>query len=801
MKLSVNWLRELVEFPADLEEVLSRLTLLGLEVEEVEDFRIAFPKVIVGEVIEATAHPDADKLRVCRVHTGSEELQIVCGAPNVRAGLRVALATVGAVLPGDFRIKKSKIRGQVSMGMICSERELELGSGHDGILELDDSFEVGRPLDDYFGYADTVFEIEVTPNRPDWLSHIGVARELAAWYRSEVRLPDAGPEAALVESDESWTVRVEDPSACPRFTAQLMDGVKVGESPRWMRQRLMAIGQRPINAVVDASNYLLHECGHPNHCFDRDKLEGQELIIRRARAGESFVTLDGTARELQASHLLVADRSGGVALAGIMGGANSEVDSSSSRLLLEVAHFDPLVIRKGRRSVGLSTDASYRFERGVDGHNIPWVSRRLATLIEAVAGGSTRRQIIDSHPSASSTRSTFFVRSSQVRRLLGVEMTPDTMADHLRRLGIDSELESRDGSEGIVVTPPSFRHDLHAEVDAIEELGRMHGFDHFDPAARLPLITNARRSPKEVLVSKWRRTLAGRGYHECVSSSFQRAGDAAALGHAEEPAVRVLNPVVQGDDALRTSAVPEMVRAVARNLRHGWTSPIRLFECAKLFHPVPGEDLPREAEVLQIAWSGPVHSAHPDDPPRPVELLDVYGEIDSLGQHFGWSVERAAGEGRPWLRAGSQTDLQVDGTPVGVVGELSPATARALGLQVPMIVATFEIEALLSVGSEVVHVRPLSAFPPARRDLSLVVPDGVSWAQLRAGIEATMGELLESLELFDIYEGEGLPPKTRALGVRLALRSAKSTMKDQRVDRLVAKLLDELRTAHAIQLR
>lgn len=805
MKLSVNWLRELVDFPDDVEELCDRLTLLGLEVEELQEFSVAFPKVYVGEVLEAEPHPDADRLRVCRVRVEGDELSIVCGAPNVRAGLRVPVATVGAVLPGDFRIKKSKIRGQVSMGMICSEKELGLGAGHEGIMELDDSFELDRPFDDYYRYDDHVFEIEVTPNRPDWLSHIGVAREIAAWYGSELRLPDAGAELRTAGEDDGWTVRIDDPTGCPRFSAQMVDGVKVGPSPRWMRQRLMAIGQRPINAVVDASNYLLHECGHPNHCFDREKIHGNTVHIRRASEGERFTTLDDVERTLADHHLLVADEKGGMALAGIMGGADSEVGEGSTKLLLEVAAFDPLTIRRGRRAVGLNTDASYRFERGVDYEAVPWVSRRLATLIEEVAGGRAHRVLVDGRGAEPAPRPRFFVRAPQVERLLGVPMEPARMAELLGRLRIDAEPTEHDGVEGVELTAPSFRHDLLREVDALEELARMHGFDRFPAESRVPMITTARRTDTERLAQTVRQHLAARGYHEVVATAFQKAGDLDALSLSDDDprrrTVEVLNPVVHDDSAMRTSAVPEMARIVDRNQRRGWTDPIRLFQWARTYVGRKGEALPDERDQLVVAWAGPAETVHPDAELRPVSLTDVHGELDGLFAQLGHALRREPGEAESYHRPGTTARLRVGETVVGTMGELSPATRRALDVEGEVLVAEIDTTALGALAGGRRRYEEISTFPPVRRDLSLVVPHGVRWADIVATFEANLGEILESQELFDVYEGEGLPPQTAALGVRLVLRSPNSTLKDKKVDRMLSKLLDDLAASHSIRIR
>lgn len=806
MKLSVNWLRELVpSLPDDVQALSERLTLLGLEVEALHAFELSFPGVVIGHVLEAVAHPEADRLRLCRVSVGTEELEIVCGAPNVRAGLHVAVATVGAVLPGDFRIKRSKIRGRESMGMICSEKELGLGQGHEGIMELDASTDVGRAFDAYFGVRDHVIEIEVTPNRPDWLSHFGVARELAAHYGGRVQLPRVSEEVRLADHDAGFAVRIHDAIGCRRFRARLVEGVRVGPSPLWLRQRLLSIGQRPINAVVDASNYVLHECGHPNHCFDRDKIVGNTIHLRRARSGERFTTLDDVDRSLQEHHLLVADDERGLALAGIMGGAHSEVDDATRNLLLEVAVFDPKVIRRGRRDHGLSTDASYRFERGVDFAAVPWVSRRLTDLITQVAGGTAHEVAVEAMGEPPSPAPVFFVRAPRVARLLGVEVPAIRMEEMLRALDVPAESTTRDGVEGVTVTSPSFRHDLTAEVDVIEELARHYGYDALPERARVPMAVPAAREHGEVFRRRLREAFAARGFHEILGSSFMPESDPDTLGMAADAPQRrtlaVLNPVVQGEQTLKSTAVGEMARTVERNRRRGHTGPIRLFQLARNFHARDGEELPDESDHLLLAWSGPVRPLHAEEAERHVDLYDALGDVEALFAEMRIHTERVPADAPAWLRGGTGVRLLAQGRDLGVLGELAPAVARALDVEDAVLVGEFDLESL--VGARVVTPRfvPFSSYPPSRRDLSLVVPRHVTWAAVVQTVRETCGPLLERCDLFDVYAGEDLPEECDALGVRLSLRSMDGTLKDKRVDALLSELLDRLGAVHGIRLR
>lgn len=805
MKLSLNWLRELVDLPEPVDGICERMTLLGLEVEQVETFRLGFPGCVVAEVTESGKHPDADRLSLCRVHTGEEELQIVCGAPNVRQGLKVAVARVGAVLPGGMKIKKGKIRGQVSMGMICSEKELGLGQGHEGIMELEDAPGVGTPFDELFGVRDTVIEFEVTPNRPDWLSHVGVARELVAHYGGALRLPDVDADVPVADDDGGWTIRIDDPSGCWRFRGRLIDDVTVGPSPWWMRRRLLAIGQRPINAVVDASNYVLHECGHPNHCFDRDKIHGDTVIVRRAADGETFTTLDDAERTLNAEHLLVADEKGGMALAGIMGGADSEVDESTTKLLLEVAVFDPQTVRKGRRAEVLSTDASYRFERGVDFDAVPWASARLAQLIREVAGGTVHDVVIEARGERPATPAPFFVRARRIHTLLGVEVGTDEILRILRGLGIGAEAAREGDQEGVRVTAPSFRHDLIAEVDVIEEIARHHGFDRLPENARVPMPAPATRSPGEAWRQRLRQAFAARGFHEMLGSAFAPEDDHDALGlDADDPrrrTVSVLNPVVQGESTLKTTVVPEMARTVERNRRRGWTGPIRLFQIARTYRALEGETLPEERDRLVVAWSGPARPLHAGEAPRPVDPYDALGDLAGVLGGLGVEIGPRATATERWMREGSAVALEHDGEIIGHLAEIAPTVRRRLDVDDVVLVAEFDLQTLVAASAGVTRVKPLSIFPPSRRDLSLVVPEGVAWDAIEATIAASAGDILETIELFDVYRGDDLPAGTAAYGVRLTLRSLKDTLKDKRVDKMVKTILADLETTHGIRLR
>lgn len=805
MKLSIEWLRELVDLPQEVESVCQDLTLLGLEVEQVEEVGLSFPGIVVGHVLQQARHPNADRLSVCVVTDGETEYPVVCGAPNVRQGLKVAFATPGATLPDGTTIKKSKIRGEVSLGMICSERELGLGEGHSGILELDEKERVGSPVDEIFGWKDTCVEIEVTPNRPDWLSHIGVARELAAKYGKELRLPEVDETLELVEEDEGYRVRCVDEEACPRYTGRIVHGLKMGKTPEWMRRRLLAIGQRPINAVVDCSNYLLHECGQPNHAFDLKKFEGKEVIVRRAKKGETCVTLDDQERTLKPSHLVIADAKGAAALAGLMGGSRTEVSDDTTDLLLEVANFDPQTVRAMRRDLGMNTDASYRFERGCDQQLIPWVQSRLVQLLQQCCAGTASPCAIQALGKASTAPAAFFVRSKQVRRVLGVELSTEQITKILERLQIAAQAGEDGGEGGVWVEAPSFRRDLLEEVDAIEEIARLYGYDNIPVRDRAPMLRPARRGKAESLRSHLRQHLSALGFHEVAGSSFMESKDPERLRLASDDprrgAVEVLNPLVAGEGLMKTISLPEMLRFVDRNRRRSFTGPIRFFQLDRCFLKKQDEALPQEPEAVVMVWAGPAETAHHSRESRPLDPFDARGEIEVLLESLGISARSTANDEESFYAPGSAVMVAAEQRELGRVGLVHPKVCQAFDLEGPVLHASLSLAALKEALPRAKSYEPVPIYPPVRRDLSLLVPKGVTYGAIADLLRSEGGELLESLDVFDLYEGEGIGSAERALGIRLVLRSLKGTLKDKRVDNLLGKMLKRLELELKVKLR
>lgn len=807
MKISLDWLRDFIDWQGSAEELAARLTAGGLNVEGLAEFVLAFPKVVVARVLEVQPHPQADKLRLCRVHDGAGELSIVCGAPNVRAGLHVLLATPGAELPGGVKIRVSKIRGVESQGMICSARELGLGADAAGIMELPESAEPGTAADEIYGFRDHVLDVEITPNRPDWLSHYGVAREVAALTGSLLGAPAVWTPPKTAGERLDWTVEIENFADCPRYMAHLVRGLKIGPAPVAMQRRLLAVGQRPINNVVDITNYVMLELGQPLHAFDRGKLSGTKLLVKRATPDQSFTTLDGAARALGPEHLVIADSAGPVALAGVMGGARSEVDDQTQEVLLESAFFDPLVVRRSARSLGLVTDSSYRFERESDWAMVEKAAQRALYLLQQHAGARIVTERVDRQNPDRETRPDIPLRMAQVNRLLGTELETSEAAQLLQALDLTvvplgQARNRKSASANLMVQVPSFRRDLKEEVDLIEEIARVRGYDKIPIAAAFRGGDASRHLPVDRFRGQARRYLAAVGFAECVTSSFLAREDLARLQLPAEDrrcgCLTVRNPRHGGETVLRTMLLPAVLRTVQLNLHAGCPPPLRLFQIHRVFLPAgpgrPAEGKPGEAGLPEEVWTLEVALAGRGDQAAPgvtTGLLELKGVLEALAAEARVPLGLEPGGGEPFLDAGAQWRLTVDGQPVGWAGAVRPEVLRAFEIEEPVVVADLAIESLPLSGPPPVF-RDFPRFPAVKRDLSLVVPGNIRFEQVAAVVRREGGVLLESMELFDIYHGKGVPEGAMVLGIRLKFRSPRGNLKGTAVDQSIAQMVAAL---------
>jgi len=817
LKISLNWLRDYVPWAGTADELAERLTLNGLNVESVESFVLDFPGVVTGRVVTREAHPNADRLSLCTVDDGEDVHQVVCGAPNVREGLTVLFARTGAVLPNGMKLKKSKIRGVESHGMICSASELGLSEESEGILELPDGPAPGTPADDLYGYVDTVLDIEVTPNRPDWLSHLGVAREVSAINGEMVQAPTAWTPPKSGGDTLDFTVEIADFADCPRYTAHLARDIRLGDAPRWMKNRLRAVGARPINNVVDISNYVMFETGQPLHAFDLGKLTGNHLSVRRAASGETLRTLDGVPRELDPDDLLITDEAGPVALAGVMGGAESEVDARSGDVLLEAAFFEPGIVRRASRRHQLLSDAAYRFERQADWDAVEFGARRALLLLQEHAGAHIEAGYVDRQDPDRRETKQITLRVEQVNRLLGTRISTIEAVEHLQALDLPCQpvgqvRDRTDATGKLLVTVPSFRRDLHEEVDLIEEVARIYGYDNIEAADHFRGRTSVRRRRLDGVLDNVRDYLAAMGHCEIVTSTFMAREDLDRLGLAQDDPRRELlavhNPRHGGETLLRSTLTPSLLAAARHNLNADQPTPFRLFQVGKSFLAAESGDyggrheddglLPRETLTLQLAVIGRTDTVHGD---IPADILEIKGTVAALAEHLRLEIVFAAGSDAPQLQPGRAWTVEDgEGRVVGEAGAVARRCLRAFDVDVPVALAEIDLR-VLDLAPRTLRYAGFSRFPAVKRDLSLVTPAGVTYDQIKQHVASAGGPLLDSIALFDLFRGGQLAPGSTAVGIRLKFQSAKGNLKGKAVDKAIDAIVGALRTELGVELR
>jgi phenylalanyl-tRNA synthetase beta chain len=788
MKFSENWLRSHVPTTATREELAATLTAIGLEVERVESLGDSLDGVVVARIVECARHPEADRLQVCRVDAGGgEPLQIVCGAPNARPGLVAPLAAIGAKL-GDVTIKSAKLRGVESNGMLCSAMELGLDADASGLLELPGDAPVGTPLGDYLGLPDASIEIKLTPNRADCFSVRGIAWDVAAACGSRVTAFDAAPMPALI--DTTLPIELDAGADAPRFAGRIIEGVDAGVStPVWMAERLRRSGVRPIGFLVDVTQYVMLELGQPMHAYDRDLLRGP-VSVRRARDGETLALLNGETVELEPKFLVIADADRAVGLAGIMGGEDTKVGAGTRNVFLEAAHFAPAAIIGRARALGLHTDASHRFERGVD-PELPRIAIERATrLVVEIAGGAPGPVVEAALPEFLPKPTAIHLRRARLERVLGVRVEDAEVARILSALGLAIEATG----DGWDVVPPARRFDLAIEEDLIEEVARIHGYDAIPATlpgagARLQVPTEARVGEGDV-----RRQLAARDCLEAVNFAFV---DADLLVQWQAGAgVPLANPLSADLGTMRPLLLPGLVAALARNAARQQPR-VRLFEIGKVFAPGAG-DAPLETPRIAAVACGDARARQWGETSRPVDYHDLRGDLDSLAALARSQLEYRA-VAPAWGHPGRSAQVLRDGRPLGWIGQLHPRLQQALGLDLDVVAFELDLDPLLARAVPV--AAPLSRYPFVRRDLAFVVPEGLPWAAVEATVRAAAGPVLKQLRLFDRYQGKGVEPGFKSLAMGLILQEDSRTLTDREVDTVVADVVAALRGDHGAEIR
>ncbi len=786
MKVSLSWLSDYTPIrlaPAELAEALTRV---GLAVDAVVDRYRYLDTVRVGRVVAVDSHPASDKLTVCRVDTGAGVVDIVCGAPNVKPGVLAPVALPGTLLPNGTTLTAELIRGQRSEGMLCSDAELALGPAADGIRILDGELTVGTPLNLALSLSDPVLDLDLTPNRADCLSIIGVAREVAAIQKTRLRLPatPAFPEDAGEGIHRITSVAIAAPDHCPRYAARVLERITVGPSPAWLQERLLSVGLRPINNIVDVTNFVMMEWGQPLHAFDLDRLAGRRIVVRTAAAGDSFVTLDGRSRPLDPDMLMICDEEKPVAVAGVMGGLNSEIEAGTTRVLIESAWFDPISVRKTSKTLGLSTDASRRFERGVDPQGTVRAATRAAALMAQVGAGTIVGGVIDAHPRPWSPRP---IRLSvrRTREMLGIPVGKPTIARLLSTIEFTTEAASE--RDELVVTAPSFRVDVARPEDLIEEVARLSGFDAI-PTTYPPIPAGER--PPALRLNLRRRLqslLAGFGFAEIITYSFIHAQSADRLrlpaGDPRRRTVPLLNPLTEEQSVLRSSLLPGLLETLRFNLFQQVKN-VKVFEIGKVFIAADGSELPAEPEIIAGLWSGARAPLSWHGKETACDFFDLKGALEAMFSAL--KLEQVAFTRLPdeaccYTRPGASARIQAGNRPLGIIGEIDPEVAKAFDLKQTAFIFELDADPLQAALSETKYRLRIPRFPALFRDISLILEQGVATQAVLDAAHGFKTDLLESIQLFDVFAGDPIPAGKKSLSFRLTYRSPEKTLEEEDV--------------------
>ncbi|MBL7959341.1 phenylalanine--tRNA ligase subunit beta [bacterium] len=799
MRVSLNWLRDYVDISLPVRDLAHRLTMNGLNVEEIFE-RDPFKGVIIGKVLEVTKHPNADKLSLTRVDIGSDILNIVCGAPNVQAGQLVAVAAIGTMMPGGFEIKKAKIRGEESNGMICSKSELGFEKDKSpGIWELDtnQSYQLGQAFTEFMKLGETVFEIDVTSNRPDCLNMLGIAREIAVIENKPLKTPktnlkDNGAPIASLAS-----VTVEDAEGCPRYAARVVQGVTIGPSPQWLIEKLEAVGLRSINNIVDITNFVMLECGQPLHAFDYDELKGRRIIVKKSKAGEKFQTLDGKFHELNDEAVMICDAERAIAIGGIMGGKNSEISDKTKNVLLESAHFNSKRIRRSSKFLGITSDASGRFGRGIDPEGTLRALDRATDLIMQFAGGSIACGIIDVVAQPRAPR-TVKLRATAINKLLGVTIPESDAVSILEKL--ECRVNKTSGGE-FDVTPPSFRLDLNIEEDLIEEIARIYGYDQIPNATGAYVNYEAEESKPERLSRELRATMREIGFSEAVTNSMVHPKPQLALSpQAEGQLMKIMNPISEDMSVMRTSMLPSLFDIIKGNLfRKNFD--LQLYEIGKIYLHNVGNPLPVEQTIICGCATGmrdPIHWSHQSEP---FDFFDLKSVILRICQKF--MLDSIEFNPYNFIEVYAPNSLEISAGKhrLGHLGKIQKSILRHFDIDKDVWAFELDYAVLSELARFKKAVKPISRFPSIQRDLAMIVNKSISAGSLMDVIRANAGANLESLDVFDVYTGDQIASDKKSLAFSLLFQSPERTLTEEEIDAALITVISKVEKEFGAQLR
>ena len=800
MKVSLRWLKEYVDISTPLEELCERLTMAGLEVGKVEVLGGNWNDIVVGEVVDINAHPNADRLKLVTVDLREQRPTVVCGAPNVAIGYKVAFAHVGAQLidghSGEVvQLKPAKIRGVVSEGMICSEKELGISDSHEGIMILSPEATIGTPLTEYLG--DAILDLDITPNRPDCLSAIGIAREIAALTVSKLHIPEVYYQELGRAIDSSASVEIIEPDLCPRYCASLLTGIKVGLSPQWLQRRLLACGMRPINNIVDVTNYVMLEYGQPLHAFDYDEIHGKQIIVRRAGNSEIIATLDGVERTLNPNVLVIADKERAIAVAGLMGGADTEVTESTTTVLIESANFNQAVIHRGGIGLRLGSEASLRFEKGLS-LELPLIAlKRAAQLMAELAGGEIAKGIIDVYP-GKRRRESISLHVADIKRLLGVELKVNEITRTLELLGFSCRQTESDSK--IQVEVPWWRTDVSCTADLTEEVARIIGYDRIPTTMLSSQLPRHEPTPMLSLKRQLRNILVSCGFQEVLTYSLTNLEALSRLSPQLDligpTPMKVANPMSREQEYLRATLRAGILSILARNERYQEDG-IRLFEIGKVFLSRE-RDLPQEKEMLCAVLSGSQRRLSWRSKDEPVDFFVAKGVLETVLSRLGLAVSFEAGEDES-LCPGRIANVVVGNEKLGVVGELHSKVSEVFEFSDTVYLIEVDLGKLSPFATALKKYQPIPRYPSTSRDIALLVDEQITYQQICDIIQNF--SLVSSVALFDLYVGEQVPAGKKSLAFRIVYQSTAHTLTDKEVDKVQQQIIDKLQRDLKVSLR
>ncbi len=797
MLISLNWLKQYVDINENIEELEEALTMIGQEVEAIDIKGKYLDNVYVGHIVEYGKHPDSDKLSLVKVNIGQEEaLQIVCGAPNHKEGDKVAVAVVGACLPGDFKIKKAKVRGVESCGMLCSEKELAIGEDHEGIMILPEDAPIGTLLKDYLEINDVVFELEITPNRPDCLSHIGIAREVAAYYKRKVKYPKVLVNTVNEETSKVVSVDIQAKEKSKRYVAKIIRNIKVEESPKWLQDRLKSIGLKPINNIVDATNFVMMEYNHPMHAFDLNKISGNKITVREANKDEKIITLDGAERTLEEGYLVIADGGKAIAIAGVMGGQNTAIDNGTTDILLEIAHFEPKSIRKTSKRLGLSSDSSYRFERGVDLEDADIVLNRISALIKEVAGGDILSGVSEKYHTKYQKRE-ISLSLDKLNKFIGKNLTLEIVGEILSSL----QIELISNYNGVLtVTPPSYRDDLVRPADLYEEVIRMYGFANIEAKMPNESIKAGTVYPETEIVDRYKRKLVSLGLQEVINYSFIPKNALEKINMNVENTIDVKNPIVEDMTTMRATLVYSLLTNVRDNFNRN-VFELSIFEVGRTYTKKEDSKLANEKVKVAIAIAGKKDKELWNVKPESYDFYDLKAYVEGFLESIGIKKFQLHRTENKTFHPGRAVDVKVGKDLLGTFGEIHPDVAENMDIKKFRVnIAEFDAEIMEKYSSEKVKYEGIVKYPAVERDLAIVLDKKVLVGDMLNDIKK-ISNIVEKVELFDIYEGDRIESNKKSVAINILMRSKIGTLNEEDVNKTIEAILQTIHKKYHGEIR